>query len=76
MCRGNGNICILVISQGRCSSCNDTGEQSSQFPIPTYRSASPETLFLNHDFPYMVAGDFNIHNPAVEPFRVLSSNEK
>ena len=33
MCRGNGNICILVISQGRCSSCNDNGEQSSPFPI-------------------------------------------
>ena len=36
MCRGNGNICILVISQGRCSSCNDNGEQSSPFPIPSW----------------------------------------
>jgi len=38
-------------------------------------SVQPETSFVNYDFHYLVAGDFNIHNPAVDPFRILSSSE-
>jgi len=40
------------------------------------RSVLPETSFVNYDFPYLVTGDFNIHNPAVDPFRILSSSEE
>jgi len=43
---------------------------------PPGRSVSPETCFDNYDFPYSVADDFNIHNPAVDPFRIFSSNEE
>jgi len=39
-------------------------------------SLSPETSLINFDFLSLVAGDFNIQNPALYPFRVLSSNEE
>jgi len=39
-------------------------------------SVSAEIAFFDCDFPYLVGGDFNIHNPAVDPFRILSSNEE
>jgi len=38
-------------------------------------SVPPERSFVSYGFPYRVAGDFNIHNPAVDPFRILTSNE-
>ena len=34
---------------------------------PPTHTASPATALANHDFPYLVAGDFNIHNPATDP---------
>ena len=40
------------------------------------RSVSPETSFVNSGFPYLVAGDFHIHNPAVDPFSILPSSEE
>ena len=40
------------------------------------RSVSPETAFQQVDFPYLVAGDFNIHNPASDPLRVFSYAEE
>ena len=36
------------------------------------RTVSPETAFQQVDFPYLVAGDFNIHNPPSDPLRVFS----
>ena len=35
-------------------------------------SVPPETAFQQVDFPYLVAGDFNIHNPATDPLRIFS----
>jgi len=35
---------------------------------PAPHSVSPETAFLSFDFPYLVAGDSNIHNAASDPF--------
>ena len=40
------------------------------------RSVSPETAFQQVDFPYLVAGDFNIHNPASDPLRIFSYSEE
>ena len=40
------------------------------------RSVSPETAFQHVDFPYLVAGDFNIHNPATDPLRIFSYSEE
>jgi len=46
-------------------------------PLPLApHSVSPETTFPVFDFPYMVAGDFNIHNAASDPSRLLSSKEE
>ena len=41
-----------------------------------YRSVSPETAFQQVDFPYLVAGDFNIDNPASDPLRIFSYSEE
>ena len=40
------------------------------------RSVSPEIAFQQTDFPYLVAGDFNIHNPASDPLRLFSYSEE
>ena len=40
------------------------------------RSVSPATAFQQADFPYLVAGDFNIHNPASDPLRIFSYAEE
>ena len=40
------------------------------------RTVSPEIAFQQVDFPYLVAGDFNIHNPASNPLRVFSYTEE
>jgi len=46
-------------------------------PLPPFlHSVSPESSLLNLDHPYIVAGDFIIHNAATNPFRVLSSKEE
>jgi len=43
---------------------------------PPSPSVLPEISFVNCDFPYLVADDFNIRNLAVDPSRVLSSSEE
>jgi len=46
-------------------------------PIPPApHSLSPETAFSSFDFPYLVAGECNIHNAASDPSRLLSSKEE
>jgi len=39
-------------------------------------SVSPESSLLNLECPYLVAGDFNIHNSATDPSRLLFSKEE
>ena len=43
---------------------------------PPIHTVSPAGAPKNHDFPYLVAGDFNIHNPATDPLRVISCTEE
>ena len=43
---------------------------------PAPHSVSPETALPICDFPYLVAGDFYIHNAASDPSRLLSSKEE
>jgi len=43
-------------------------------PLP--HSVSPVHALLNLNHPYLVAGDFNIHNAATDPTRILSSKEE
>jgi len=43
---------------------------------PAPHSVSPEWSILDVDYPYLVAGDFNIHNSATDPSRLLSSGEE
>jgi len=43
---------------------------------PHLHSVSPESPFQDLDYPYLVAGDFNIHNTATDPSRLLSAKEE
>ena len=43
---------------------------------PNSHSVAPETSFRGFEFPYLVAGDFNIHNTATDPSRLLSTKEE
>jgi len=43
---------------------------------PSPHSVSPESSFLDLEHPYLVAGNLNIHNPATDPSRLLSSKEE
>jgi len=43
---------------------------------PAPHSVSPESALLDFEHPYLVAGDFNIHNAATDPTRLLSWNEE
>jgi len=43
---------------------------------PAPHSVSPETALPVFDFPYLVAGDFIIHDAASDPSRLLSSKEE
>jgi len=46
-------------------------------PLPPFpHSVSPKSPLLNLDHPYLVAGDFSIHNAVTDPYRLLSSNEE
>jgi len=46
-------------------------------PRPLYpHSVSPESSLLALKYSYLVAGDFNIHNAATAPFRLLSAKEE
>ena len=38
-------------------------------------SVPPEVAFSQLDLPYLVAGDFNIHNPSTDPSRIFSYSE-
>ena len=45
-------------------------------PLPPYpHSVSPETALRGLDYPYLGTGDFNIHNAATDPSRLLSARE-
>jgi len=45
-------------------------------PLPPFpHSVSPESSLLDLDHPYLVAGDFNVHNEATDPSRLLSSKQ-
>jgi len=43
---------------------------------PNPHSVSPETAVQDLEYPYLVAGDFNIHNTATDPSRLLSAQEE
>jgi len=43
---------------------------------PSPHSVSPGSSLLELEHPYRVAGDFNIHNAASDPSRLLSSKEE
>jgi len=46
-------------------------------PLPPHpHSVSPETALPDLECPYLVAGDFNIHNTATDPSRLLSAMEE
>ena len=46
-------------------------------PLPPFPySVSPESSFLDLEHPYLIAGDFNIHNAATDPSRLLCSNDE
>ena len=42
---------------------------------PTSRLVSPATVLPNHNLPYLVAGDCNIHNLTADTLRVISCIE-
>jgi len=68
--------------------CTPQGCFSSSFPRfrignayarplpPNPHSLSPKTALCDLEYPYLVAGDFNIHNPATDPSRLLSTKEE
>ena len=39
------------------------------------RTIAPEQMFLEHDFPCHIAGDFNIHNLLSDPLREFSPKD-
>jgi len=43
---------------------------------PNPHSVAPETALRDLEYPYLVAGDFNIHNAATDPSRLLSAREE
>ena len=43
---------------------------------PNPQTVSPETALYDLLYPYLVAGDFNIHNAATDPSRLLSVKEE
>jgi len=43
---------------------------------PAPHSVSPETALPLFEFPYLIARDFNIHNAASDPSRLLSAKEE
>jgi len=46
-------------------------------PLPPFpHSVSPDASHLELLHPYLVAGEFNIHNTATDPFRLLSWKEE
>ena len=46
-----------------------TNESSSNI-----RTIAPRQMFPELDFPCLIAGDFNIHNPLSDPLRDFSTN--
>ena len=43
---------------------------------PPSNSVSPASALADLDFPYLVVGHYNIHNPASDPLCVISSTEE
>ena len=43
---------------------------------PPIHTVSQAMALTNHNFPYLVAGDFTIHNPVSDPLRVISCTEE
>jgi len=43
---------------------------------PAPQSISPESSLLEVDYPYLVAGGYNIRNSATDPSRLLSFKEE
>jgi len=37
------------------------------------RTVTPDKMFQDHDFPCLVVGDFNVHNPLSDPLREYSA---
>ena len=52
-----------------------TNVYSHSLPGST-KSVDPSDALPDADFPCLVAGDFNIHNPAADPLRVTSRSEE
>jgi len=52
------------------------GNSYSRPLSPAPHSVSPISSLLDLDYPYLVTEDFNIHNSATDPSRLLSSNEE
>jgi len=52
------------------------GNAYARPPFPLPYSVSPESSLLDLNYPSLVAGDFNIHNSATDPSRLLSSKEE
>ena len=42
---------------------------------PPTQMVSPATTLADHGFPYLVTGDFNIHNPASDPSMSLQARK-
>jgi len=61
---------------GSDSPCFRIGNTYSRRHHPAPHSVSVESSLLDVEYPYLVAGDFNIHNPATDPFRLLCSKEE
>jgi len=58
------------------SPCFTIGKPYARPLPPSPHSVSPESSLLDFEHPYLVAGDFNIHNAATDPSRILSSKEE
>ena len=48
---------------------------STNGPTSNIRTVAPEQMFPELDFPCLIAGDFNIHNPLSDPLRDFSPND-
>jgi len=65
--------------KGASAQAPPTSQSATPTPDPLLHSltqVSPESSLLDLDHPYLVAGDFNIHNAAADPLRLLSSKEE
>jgi len=61
---------------GTNSPCFTIGNAYARSLPPFLHSVPPESSLLEFNHPYLVAGDVNIHNPATDPLRLLTSKEE